>query len=84
VSGPCLLTERRLRGANAQIQLQGRFDGHALGGAQWHRELDQDAATALDGGKIEDAGWNVGQRGQRVPGITAAACQKRGCGYQKQ
>ena len=29
---------------------------------------------ALDRGKIEDAGRNVGQRGQRVRGVTAARC----------
>jgi hypothetical protein len=71
------LIERRLRGPNAQVQFEGRFDGHALGGARRHGELDQNAATALNGGKIANAGRNVGQRGQRVPGLTAAAHQKQ-------
>ena len=80
--GPRLPIERRLGSANTQVQLQGRLDGHGLGGARRHRELGHDAVTALDRDKIEDTGRNVGQRRQRVPGITAAACQKRGRGHQ--
>ena len=76
--GPLVLLEL-VRRAGAQIQVQRRRNGVALGGLGGNGELDDNAAAALHGRQIAHARRNIGQRRQGIAHIAAPRQQKR-CG----